>query len=50
MSPIDEFRQQTRAWLEENCPESQRRPVVKEEQIWAGRDRVFATPDAKAVV
>ncbi|UVW35842.1 acyl-CoA dehydrogenase family protein [SAR92 clade bacterium H455] len=47
MSPIDEFRQQTRAWLEENCPESQRRPVVKEEQIWAGRDRVFATPDAK---
>ena len=47
MSPIDEFRQQTRAWLEENCPASQRRPVVKDEQIWAGRDRVFATPDAK---
>ena len=47
MSPIDEFRQQTRAWLDENCPASQRRPVVKDEQIWAGRDRVFATPDAK---
>jgi acyl-CoA dehydrogenase len=47
MPTLEEFKLQTRAWLEENCPPSQRRPVIKEEQIWAGRDRTFPSPDAK---
>lgn len=36
-----------RNWLEANCPESQRQPIVKEEQIWAGRRRTFPSDDAR---
>ena len=48
MSDLDTFRQTTRAWLLENCPESQRQPIVKAEQIWGGRNRTFPSADAKA--
>ena len=47
MSKLDEFRQEVRAWLEDNCPESQRTPIVREEQVWSGRNQTFATEDAK---
>ncbi|MBR9911103.1 MAG: acyl-CoA dehydrogenase [Gammaproteobacteria bacterium] len=47
MSTLEQFRQQTRAWLEANCPDSQRQPIVKEEQIWGGRRRTFPSADAK---
>jgi len=43
----DAFRQEVRTWLEANCPDSQRQPIIKEEQIWGGRRRKFASPDAK---
>src|SRR5210317_2445341 len=41
------FTIETREWLEANCPESQRQPIVKEEQIWAGKHRQFPSEDAK---
>lgn len=44
---LEQFRQETREWLEANCPESQRKPIVKEEQIWPGRRRTFHDEDAK---
>jgi acyl-CoA dehydrogenase len=44
---LNVFREETRAWLEANCPESQRQPIVKEEQIWAGKHRQFPSEDAK---
>ena len=47
MSSLEEFRQQTHAWLIANCPTSQRKPIIKEEQIWGGRRRVFPSEDAR---
>lgn len=42
------FRQEIRAWLEENCPPSMRTPVKnQEEQVWGGRNITFPSPDAK---
>ena len=42
------FREEIAAWLIDNCPESQRQPIVREEQIWGGRRRQFPSEDAKA--
>ena len=42
-----DFRQQCRQWLEQNCPLSQCQPIVKEQQIWAGRNRQFHNDEAK---
>lgn len=47
MQNLDTFKLETRAWLEANCPESQRQPIIKEEQIWAGKHRTFHSEDAK---
>lgn len=47
MQDLDQFRQETRAWLEANCPESQRKPVVQAEQVWGGRNKSFPSEDAK---
>lgn len=47
MNKQNAFRQEVRTWLEANCPDSQRQPIIKEEQIWGGRRRKFASPDAK---
>ena len=46
MTNVEEFRQQTRAWLEENCPDSMRLPVKSEnDQCWGGRNCVFQNQD-----
>ncbi len=46
MSDPDQFRQETRAWLEENCPPSMREPVKSFEDIYnGGRDPEIAHPD-----
>ena len=47
MTRLTEFRQASRAWLQANCPESQRLPIVKREQIWGGRRRIFPSADAQ---
>jgi len=47
MEALDTFRQETRAWLEENCPPSMRTPMPEEETVWGGRNAKFANPDAK---
>ena len=41
MTDIDTFRQDVREWLEAHCPISQRQPIVREEQIWAGSQSRF---------
>lgn len=47
MDTSEQFRQETRQWLEANCPESQRQPVVASEQFWGGKNPTFASEDAK---
>ena len=47
MTDLKAFRKNVRAWLIENCPESQRKPVIKAEQIWGGEKRQFHSPDAQ---
>ena len=46
-SELSAFREEIAAWLRDNCPESQRQPIVREEQIWGGRHRQFPSEDAK---
>ncbi len=35
-STIEQFREETRAWLEANCPASMRTPMPEDELIWGG--------------
>ena len=44
---LDAFREETRAWLEENCPASMRTPMPEEETVWGGRNAQFPNPDSK---
>jgi acyl-CoA dehydrogenase len=45
---LDQFRTETRAWLEENCPASMRTPPRSEtETTWGGRNPEYAHPDQK---
>jgi acyl-CoA dehydrogenase len=47
MTDSDTFRQDVREWLEAHCPVSQRQPIVREEQIWAGSKSRFPSDDAR---
>jgi acyl-CoA dehydrogenase len=52
MDAHEEFRQQTRAWLEQNCPRSMRRTPTTDrlsdtEVCWGGRRCVFASEDQR---
>ncbi len=48
MSDLDPFRQETRAWLEENCPESMRTPVRSFLEMYSGgRNPEIDHPDQK---
>ena len=44
---LEQFRAETRAWLEENCPPSMRTPQVEDETVWGGRREQFKNPDSK---
>ena len=46
MSDISDFRAETRAWLEQNCPPSMRTRMVSGEEINGGRKRRSTNPDA----
>ncbi|MEQ8495276.1 MAG: acyl-CoA dehydrogenase family protein, partial [Gammaproteobacteria bacterium] len=47
MSNLEEFRAETRGWLETNCPASMRMPMPDDERVWGGRNAVFKNPDSK---
>jgi len=45
---LEEFRHQTREWLEENCPASMRRPIKSDkDQCWGGRNWVFESEEQR---
>jgi alkylation response protein AidB-like acyl-CoA dehydrogenase len=47
MSRLDAFRQETRAWLEANCPPSMRTPMPVGEMVGGGRRARFGNPESK---
>jgi len=47
MSAIDDFRQATRAWLEANCPPSQRAPLPEGQLVWGGSQVEFHSEDQR---
>ena len=44
---LEQFRTETRAWLEENCPPSMRTPMKDDEIVWGGKREKFKNPEAK---
>jgi acyl-CoA dehydrogenase len=47
LQDLEQFRQEVRQWLEDNCPPSQRQPITPEEQYWGGRRGTFPSEDAR---
>jgi len=48
LDALEQFRQDTREWLEANCPESMRSPVpAMHEHSWGGRNAVFHSEDQR---
>ena len=48
MTDLDQFRSETRAWLEANCPPEMRKPVVNDDDVfWGGRNTRFASEAQK---
>lgn len=47
MTDLKHFRQETRIWLEENCPAQMRHPMGEDDICWGGRQFVFSSPAQK---
>ena len=48
MEALEQFRQETRAWLEDNCPESMRQPMTRDDEVcWGGRNCEFISEDQR---
>ncbi len=47
MDSLDKFRDETRSWLEDNCPPSMRTPVVGDTLAWGGRREEHPNPEAR---
>jgi acyl-CoA dehydrogenase len=47
VSDLQAFRQETRDWLEQNCPASMRLPTAGDDSCWGGRNFKFASEDQK---
>lgn len=47
MEALEQFREETRAWLEENCPASMRTPMPEDETPYGGRNASWKNPDTK---
>lgn len=47
MGSLEDFRMETRAWLEENCPPSMRTPAPDDETIGGGKKQVYKNPESK---
>jgi acyl-CoA dehydrogenase len=45
LQDLTSFRQETREWLEENCPASMRTPITEKDKCWGGRNWVFQSDD-----
>ncbi|TAL73658.1 MAG: acyl-CoA dehydrogenase, partial [Rhodanobacter sp.] len=48
MSELDQFRTQTRAWLDANCPPAMREPITADDMVWGGSQLAFKNDDQRA--
>lgn len=44
---LEQFRTETAAWLEANCPESMRQPTTAAEMLWGSRNLSFISEDQR---
>ena len=47
MNELQDFRNEVRDWLEDNCPPSMRTLTPEDEVVWGGRREKFRNPDSK---
>ena len=50
MNDLDKFRDNTKQWLDENCPPSMRNgadPKIPVDEVWGGRNAEYKNPDSK---
>ena len=47
VTALEQFRTETRAWIEENCPASMRTATPEQEVVWGGRGQTWVNPDSK---
>ena len=47
MDMLGNFRQETRAWLSENCPRSMREPASEDQIVGGGSKQTYDNPDKK---
>ena len=47
MQSLQEFREETRNWLGQNCPESMQTSMVQEEVVWGGRNAIFTNSESE---
>lgn len=47
MQDTENFRAETHAWLEANCPPAMRQPLTQEQIVWSGSEVVFGNDDQR---
>ena len=50
MEQLENFRQEVKSWLEENCPASMRNgadPAIPTDEVWGGRKAQYKNPESK---
>ena len=50
MTELDNFRKETKEWLDKNCPPSMRNgadPKIPLDEVWGGRNAVYKNPESK---
>ncbi|MDB5732948.1 MAG: acyl-CoA dehydrogenase [Variovorax sp.] len=47
MQNTENFRTETRAWLEANCPAAMRQPITQEEMVWSASQVKFGNEDQR---
>ena len=48
MEQLEQFREEVRAWLEENCPASMRTPLTTDDDVcWGGRKFPYQSSEQK---
>ena len=50
MTDLNKFREDTKKWLDKNCPPSMRNgadPKIPVDEVWGGRNAVYKNPESK---